>query len=68
VEEAKKRDRMNWKEHVMTSPDHLPRRLKELISMAYAECTNEITGREWFPNLPSLRDILMEFKDILCSV
>jgi len=66
--EAKKRDRLNWKEKVNLSPPPLPARLKELISMAYCAFTNEITKREWFKNTPSMRELLEEINQIIDSV
>ncbi len=65
VEEAKKRDRMNWKGLVKNPPEPLPPRLKELISLAYRACTNMITGRQWFPGVPPLPGVLEELKAFL---
>ena len=67
VEEAKEEDRMRWKELVKESPDPLPERLRALISMVYAACTNEITGREWFKDIPPVEEILREIKDVLSN-
>ena len=66
--EVKKRDSINWKEKVNLSPPPLPARLKELISMAYCTFANEITGREWFKNIPSMRELLEETSQIINSV
>lgn len=63
VEDAKKQDRMQWKELVASGPEPLPARLKGLISQVYAACTNEITGREWFQNTPSIGLILKELQE-----
>ncbi len=65
VEEAKKKDRMRWKELVGRGPDPLPPMLKELISMLYSACTNELTGREWFEDIPPLATLLEEIKAYL---
>ncbi len=65
VEEAKKRDRMRWKELVERGPDPLPSRFRDLISLVYAGCTNEITGREWFRDVPSIGEILEEVRGFL---
>jgi len=65
VEEAKEKDRQNWKEICTVNPEPLPTKLKELISQVYCACTNEITGREWFKEVPSLREILKGIKDTL---
>ena len=66
--EVKKRDSINWKKKVNLSPPPLPARLKELISMAYCTFANEITGREWFKNIPSMRELLEETSQIINSV
>jgi len=66
--EGKKRDSINWKEKVNSSPPPLPVRLKELISMAYCAFANEITGREWFKNIPPMRELLEETSQIIDSV
>lgn len=60
VEEAKKKDRQNWKEICKLKPEPLSPKLKTLISQVYSACTNEITGKEWFRNIPKLKDILKE--------
>ena len=65
VEEAKKKDRMNWKALVNTPPEPLPPRLKELISLVYKSCTNAITGKDWFPSVPEIQDILEELRGFL---
>lgn len=62
VDEAKKKDRQHWKEICTVKPEPLRPKLKTLISQVYAACTNEITGREWFKNVPPLKDILAEVK------
>ncbi|NOZ26072.1 MAG: phosphoribosylaminoimidazolesuccinocarboxamide synthase [Nitrospirae bacterium] len=67
VEKAKEADRMRWKELVNEAPEPLPQRLRELISQVYASCTNEITGREWFSDIPPVEEILKEVKDVLSS-
>jgi len=65
IEEAKKKYGKNWKNMCKTSPEPLPERLKTLISYVYCACTNEITKREWFKNIPPLKEILKEIKEIL---
>jgi len=67
VEKAKEEDRMRWKELVEEGPGPLPERLRTLISMVYASCTNEITGREWFRDIPPVEEILKEVKDFLST-
>ena len=66
--DAKKKDELNWKNKVNLSPSPLPPRLKELISMAYAAFANEITKKEWFKNIPSIRELLEETSQIINSV
>jgi len=68
IVEAKKRDSIKWKEEVTLSPPPLPVRLKELISMAYCAFANEITGREWFKNIPFMGELLEEISQIIDSV
>lgn len=65
VEEAKKKDRQNWKKICQIQPDSLPHRLDLLLSQIYCACTNEITKKEWFTNTPQLKDIMGEVKEIL---
>ncbi len=65
TEEAKRVNRQNWKALVKGGPEPLPPRLKELISLIYRACTNEITGREWFPEVPPLRELLEEVREYI---
>lgn len=65
---AKKKDELSWKDKVNLSPPPLPLRLKELISMAYCAFANEITKKEWFKNIPSMRELLEEINQIINSV
>ncbi len=65
VEEAKKADRQNWKKICRLQPDPLPPGLKKLISQVYCACTNEITEKEWFEDIPPLKDILEEISEYL---
>lgn len=62
VDEAKKKDRQHWKGICKLNPEPLPPKLKQLISQIYCGCTNEITKKEWFNNVPPLQDILKEIK------
>jgi phosphoribosylaminoimidazole-succinocarboxamide synthase len=61
TEDAKQRDRENWKKKV-EAPPKLPQRLYELISQLYQSSCNEITGKEWF-DVPSLKSILNEIQE-----
>ncbi len=45
---AKKKDTINWKQYVQTSPSPLPAQLLNLISNTYQEFCNNLTGRDWF--------------------
>ena len=65
VEEAKARDRENWKEICRLSPEPLPPRLKELISQVYCATANQITGQEWFKGVGELSEILAEIKEYI---
>jgi phosphoribosylaminoimidazole-succinocarboxamide synthase len=62
VETAKKKDRQNWKGICELQPDPLPPEFKSLISQVYCACTNRITGREWFADIPPIGDILKGIK------
>jgi phosphoribosylaminoimidazole-succinocarboxamide synthase len=63
--DAKKKDEFNWKNKVNLSPPPLPPRLKELISMAYAAFTNEMTKKEWFGGILPMQEVLREISGIL---
>ncbi len=65
IEEAKKKDRQNWKSLVKTSPEPLPPRLKELIGYIYQGCANELTQRQWFKGVPPLKEVLEEIRQYL---
>lgn len=62
VETAKKRDPVNWKNHVTIHPPPLPQKSAALVSALYKACCNEITERRWFDVAP-LEDILSKFKE-----
>ncbi|MDD5016247.1 MAG: phosphoribosylaminoimidazolesuccinocarboxamide synthase, partial [Atribacterota bacterium] len=63
--DAKKKDELNWKDKVNLFPPPLPPRLKELISMAYAAFTNEMSKKEWFRGILPMQEILREISGIL---
>ncbi len=65
VEEAKKKDRLNWKNKV-SPPPPLTHELDLLISQLYQAFCNEITEREWF-KVSSLQEVLKELKITLES-
>lgn len=64
VEEAKKRDEINWKKLVDSVPPPLPEKLANAISMIYRSYSNELTGREWF-NVPPIGEVLKDIKDLI---
>jgi len=66
--DAKKKDALNWKDKVNLSPPTLPPRLKELISMAYCAFANEMSKKEWFKDIPSIRELLEEINQLINSV
>ncbi len=63
VNEAKKKDRQHWKEICTLRPQPLPEKLKIVISQIYCAVTNEITQKEWFEDIPPLKDNLKEIKE-----
>lgn len=65
VEEAKRTNRQEWKNICKLKPEPLPPELKLLISHVYCACTNEITGKKWFKDIPSLQETLKEIQKIL---
>jgi phosphoribosylaminoimidazole-succinocarboxamide synthase len=62
VEEAKRKDKLNWKALVRDAPPNLPPKLRDLISQLYKASCNEITQRTWFPGVPSIGEILGEIR------
>jgi phosphoribosylaminoimidazole-succinocarboxamide synthase len=60
VEAAKKSGGVEWKKLVKGKPENLPSDMKNLASQLYKAACNEITGREWFENVPSIGKILGE--------
>lgn len=65
TEEAKGKDRQNWKKVCTLQPEPLPPEFKKLISQVYCACTNQITGREWFAGIPPIEEILKGIKGYL---
>lgn len=65
VEEAKKKDRQQWKNICASKPEPMPPELKKHISQVYCACTNQITGRTWFDDIPPLKDIMQGIKEDL---
>ncbi|MGB9722162.1 MAG: phosphoribosylaminoimidazolesuccinocarboxamide synthase [bacterium] len=61
VEEAKKKDRVNWKLVVKSMPSHLPEELHKGISLIYQAYANELTGRRWF-DAPILKEVFDSIK------
>lgn len=58
IEKAKKEDRQHWKEICPLQPEPLPADLKNAIANVYRSVTNQITGREWFPDVPAFHDVM----------
>lgn len=58
VEEAKNENRLKWKEICSVEPEPLPEGLRIAIQQVYCACTNMITQRKWFKNIPPLSDVL----------
>jgi len=65
IVKAKKRNHTNWKQFIKIGPEPLPTRLKQLISIVYCAFTNEITKKEWFKDIPSLDETLLEIQDFI---
>ncbi len=65
INEAKEKDRENWKKIVSQDPPPLPVELKNGISELYCSFCNELTQREWFPKSESLKNVLKKIKEIL---
>ena len=65
TDEAKKKDRQRWKEICELQPDPLPEKSKTAISHVYCAVTNEITGREWFKDVPPLQNVITEIKELM---
>jgi len=64
IEEAKKKDPINWKSLIKTPPEPLPGRMAELVSFLYQSFCNELTGRKWFDS-PKLSEILKELREYI---
>ncbi|HOK57080.1 MAG TPA: phosphoribosylaminoimidazolesuccinocarboxamide synthase [bacterium] len=61
VEEAKKKNKIEWKKYVDIEPPNLPEELFKTISDIYRSYTNEITEKKWF-DVPPLKEILSKIK------
>lgn len=64
VEEAKKKDKIEWKKYVDISPEPLPEELLKEISFIYKAYANELTGKKWF-DVPSLKESISIIKKYL---
>jgi len=62
VEEAKRKERLNWKS-LVSSPPPLPPQLSLLISQLYQSFCNELTERKWF-EAPPLEEVLNEIQKV----
>ncbi|MBC8520687.1 MAG: hypothetical protein H8D26_01665 [Methanomicrobia archaeon] len=45
-------------------PPSLPPALKDSVSMLYKASCNEITGGIWFTDVPSVKEILKEIREL----
>lgn len=63
VEEAKKKDRINWKSNVKSCPPPLTRELYRVISLIYQAYTNDLTKKKWF-DAPPMKEVLRELKEL----
>lgn len=59
---AKEKDKQNFKEICERSPERLPVEFKEAVANLYRYVTNKITGREWFSQVPELKDSISLIK------
>lgn len=59
---AKEKDKQNFKNICEKQPEKLPAEFKEAIANLYRYCTNKITGRDWFENVPELADSIRVIK------
>ncbi len=59
---AKEKDGQNFKEVCEKNPERLPVELRDAIANLYRYCTNKITGRDWFENVPELTDSIKVIK------
>jgi phosphoribosylaminoimidazole-succinocarboxamide synthase len=64
VEEAKRREKVNWKELVKTEIPPLPADLKKAVADLYRAYTDELTGRKWF-KAPPLEESLRIIADFV---
>ncbi|MCM8833312.1 MAG: phosphoribosylaminoimidazolesuccinocarboxamide synthase, partial [Candidatus Omnitrophica bacterium] len=64
LEQAKKKDKIEWKKYVNLTPPKLPEKLCVLISNIYRSYANEITQRKFFC-VPSLKEVLREIKSFI---
>lgn len=65
VEEAKKKDRMNWKSLVKQGPAPLPEKLKELISGLYISTANSLTQRQWVSGVPDVNVLMKGIEEFI---
>jgi phosphoribosylaminoimidazole-succinocarboxamide synthase len=64
VEEAKKKNRLNWKDVIESFPKPLPKEFAESISNLYKAYVNEITKHKWY-DVPSLKTVLENIKKFI---
>lgn len=61
----KEENRDNWKENVKSEIPNLPKNLLLGISNLYCSFCNELTSREWFKDVPPLKEVLLELKSLV---
>lgn len=62
---AKKEEGPEWRDKVELSPEPLPEDILRMISEMYMACANEVTGKEWFRDIPSLSELKLRLDDKL---
>ncbi|QPM68805.1 phosphoribosylaminoimidazolesuccinocarboxamide synthase [Atribacter laminatus] len=65
VSQIKSRYSVGWKYYVKSKPQPLPKKLLQAIGWIYQRIAIDITGREWFSEVPSLEKIVEEIKEFV---
>ena len=61
--QAKAMGSSDWKKMVQEAPPSLPAQLKELAIQYYLALTNELTGRQWFPDAWPLEQVVSRIRE-----
>ncbi len=64
VKKAKEKDFKDWKSHVKSEPDPLPKPLSKAVSQMYQSVANLISGKEFF-DVPSLDKIVKKLSKLV---